>query len=81
MKEIIVVRSLHLPHKKLVGTLWSSVAEIQGWQHFVVVGQMQSNSVWQVEMAAVCDKSIRFWIKKKALKNSTVWLPGLRKLG
>ena len=68
--------SLHLPHFKLIGSKWTSVNVIQGWNHFVVVTMEKKLDRWEVEMAAVCDKSIRFWVVKKELKDPEKWRPG-----
>ena len=75
-EEKMLQKSLHLPHDKMVGTNWTSVEEIQGWNHFVVVTLQKREGVWNFELMAACDKQVRFWISKSALKNAAHWRPG-----
>ena len=68
--------TLHLPHVKMVGTKWTSTSPFFGWNHFVVVTIQKKNNCWMLEMAAICDKKIRFWITKLELQDANKWSPG-----
>ncbi len=66
------------PH--LIGSKWTAMQETFGWRHFVVVNRKNEGDVVFAEIEAACDNSVRFWLNAKALKRTSIWLPGWKAL-
>ena len=60
--------------KKLLHSKWTSVSKINGWIHYQVRNVLVKKK--QVELYAVCNKSVSLIINKKDLRNKSEWLPG-----
>ena len=64
--------------KKLLHSNWTSVTKKNGWIHYQVRNVLKKKK--QVELYAVCDKSISFIIDINELKEKSQWLPGWKDL-
>ncbi|WP_019498306.1 TIGR02450 family Trp-rich protein [Pseudanabaena sp. PCC 6802] len=64
----------------LVGSKWTALQETFGWRHFVVTNRKNEGSLVFAEMKAACDRSVRFWLNAKALRDRSLWLPGWKAL-
>ena len=59
---------------------WTAHPPRAGWRHFrIVARRYPSKDLLEVEVMAVCDRKVRFWIPSQQLldkdKWSTGWLP------
>jgi len=56
---------------------WTSVESYRGWKHFRISGRRrQADRSLELELMAVCDRSIRFWIKQDDLNRPDSWQRG-----
>jgi tryptophan-rich hypothetical protein len=66
------------PSKKSfeINAKWSSLVNEQGWVHYRICSRRNSESGLEIEMMAVCDRSVRFWLPRAALMDPLVWKTG-----
>ena len=64
--------------KKLLNSNWTSIKKKNGWIHYQVRNVLKKKK--QVELYAVCDKSISLIIDINQLKEKSQWLPGWKDL-
>ena len=64
--------------KKLLHSKWTSVDKCNGWIHYQVRNVLINKK--QVELYAVCKKSVSFITNIKDLSNKSRWLPGWKDL-
>lgn len=58
---------------------WTAVETLQGWKHYRIAGRRQDDAgELELEMMAVCDRELRFWVKGSDLRDEAVWVPGWR---
>jgi tryptophan-rich hypothetical protein len=51
-----------------------------GWRHFRVSARRYEAGELQLEMMAVCDREVRFWIPQLELHQGELWQPGWDRL-
>ncbi|WP_132323488.1 TIGR02450 family Trp-rich protein [Pseudobacteriovorax antillogorgiicola] len=62
-----------------INASWTAREPVQGWVHFRISGRRRpSKSLLEVELMAVCDRSVRFWLAADCLTDRENWLPGWR---
>ena len=59
---------------KLEKSKWTSLKKLNGWKHYEVINIDEKNS--KIELFAVCEKEKRVIVKKKDLKNKSLWIRG-----
>ena len=64
--------------KKLLNSKWTSVTKKDGWIHYQVRNVLIKKK--QIELYAVCDKTVSLIIDIKDIKNKSEWLPGWKDL-
>ena len=57
---------------------WTSLARREDWSHYRVSGRRKGEQGLELEMMAVCDRQIRFWVSMDELKDGELWVPGWR---
>ncbi len=62
------------PH--LLGSKWTACEATFGWRHFAVVNRKNEEGHVFAELESSCDRSIRFWVNAKNLRDRRRWLPG-----
>jgi len=72
-----------LPSKAFViNAPWTALQPVQGWCHYRIAATKSRKSsetgAPMVEMMAVCDRSVRFWLSKSALIDDLNWVTGWR---
>ncbi len=61
----------------LINANWTAVESIQGWKHYRIASRRRNeDGNLQLEMMAVCDREIRFWVERARLRDDTLWTPG-----
>tara|TARA_Y100001968_G_scaffold312160_1_gene335029 strand:- start:980 stop:1201 length:222 start_codon:yes stop_codon:yes gene_type:complete len=65
-------------YKKNLNTKWTSKINIRGWKHFKIINYFKKKQ--QVELYAICDKSIKIIINYKELTNLNLWSPGWKSI-
>lgn len=55
---------------------WTHSTPIQGWKHFRICGRRNDNNTLMVEMMAVCDRKVRFWMSGSEVKSKDSWQTG-----
>lgn len=57
---------------------WTHLTGIQGWRHYRVAAIRHSSSQTEreCEMMSVCDRKVRFWLRRSELKQDPEWQPG-----
>lgn len=63
-----------------VGSAWTAQEPLWGWRHFQVKNIQRRDRFTFVEMVAVCDPQVRFWLNAQQLRNRTLWQPGWHSL-
>tara|TARA_B100000686_G_scaffold52206_1_gene56128 strand:- start:424 stop:621 length:198 start_codon:yes stop_codon:yes gene_type:complete len=64
--------------KKLLNSKWTSVTKKDGWIHYQVRNVLIKKK--QIELYAICDKTVSLIIDIKDIKNKSEWLPGWKDL-
>ena len=64
--------------KKLPHSKWTSVNKKNGWIHYQVRNVLVKKK--QIELFAVCDKTVSIVIDISEIKNKSEWLPGWKDL-
>tara|TARA_Y100001970_G_scaffold51993_1_gene65712 strand:+ start:723 stop:920 length:198 start_codon:yes stop_codon:yes gene_type:complete len=64
--------------KKLPHSKWTSVNKKNGWIHYQVRNVLVKKK--QIELFAVCDKTVSIIINISDIKNKSEWLPGWKDL-
>lgn len=59
-----------------INAKWTSVYETQGWFHFRVCSRRHREEGLEVEMMAVADRSVRFWLPRQVLLDPAKWRTG-----
>ncbi len=59
---------------KLEKSKWTSLKKLNGWKHYEVINIDKKSS--EIELFAVCDREKRVIVKKKDLRNKSLWLRG-----
>ena len=56
---------------------WTAHSPQRGWRHFRVVSRRYNeNSQLMLELMAVCDRQVRFWVIADELKDKDKWTSG-----
>ncbi|MBP0019786.1 MAG: TIGR02450 family Trp-rich protein [Cyanobacteria bacterium SBLK] len=66
------------PH--LLGSKWTAKQKTFGWRHFQVVNRKNEGEWVFAEMVASCDRTVRFWVNARQLKNDCLWEAGWKTL-
>lgn len=66
------------PH--LLGSKWTAKQKTFGWRHFQVFNRKNEGDWVFAEMVASCDRTVRFWINARQLKNESLWEAGWKTL-
>ena len=64
--------------KKLLHSKWTSINKKNGWTHYQVRNVLVKKK--QIELFAVCDKTVSIVIDISEIKNKSEWLPGWKDL-
>tara|TARA_B000000477_G_C5894987_1_gene143920 strand:- start:258 stop:455 length:198 start_codon:yes stop_codon:yes gene_type:complete len=64
--------------KKLLNSKWTSIKKKNGFIHYQVRNVLIKKK--QIELYAVCDKSISFNIDINKIKDKSEWIPGWKEL-
>ena len=64
--------------KKLLHSKWTSINKKNGWTHYQVRNVLVKKK--QIELFAVCDKTVSIVIDSSEIKNKSKWLPGWKDL-
>ena len=64
--------------KKLLNSKWTSIKKKNGFIHYQVRNVLIKKK--QIELYAVCDKSVSFNIDIKKVKDKSEWIPGWKEL-
>ncbi len=64
--------------KKLLHSKWTSINKKNGWTHYQVRNVLVKKK--QIELFAVCDKTVSIVIDISEIKNKSKWLPGWKDL-
>ena len=64
--------------KKLLNSKWTSVTKKDGWIHYQVRNVLIKKK--QIELYAICDKTVSLIIDIKDIKDKSEWLPGWKDL-
>lgn len=72
-----------LPSKAFdINAPWTALSPVQGWRHYRISGSKPAASsdtgLAVVEMMAVCDRAVRFWMSRSELINDLNWVTGWR---
>ncbi len=59
-----------------INSNWTSLVKREDWRHYRISGRRKVAQGVELEMMAVCDRDIRFWVAIEELKNSELWEPG-----
>ena len=59
---------------KLEKSKWTSLKKYNGWKHYEVINIDKKSN--KIELFAVCEKEKRVIVKKKDLKNKSLWARG-----
>lgn len=59
-----------------VNANWTSVQEQFGWRHFRIVERRWRGKMLEVELMAVCDRNVRFWIEANTLLDQELYQAG-----
>ena len=59
---------------KLEKSKWTSLKKYNGWKHYEVINIDKKSN--KIELFAVCEKEKRVIVKKKDLKNKSLWVRG-----
>jgi tryptophan-rich hypothetical protein len=61
----------------LINANWTAVEAIQGWKHYRICARRRDDrEKLELEMMAVCDREIRFWVERSVLRDPKLWSPG-----
>lgn len=61
----------------MVNGNWTSVEALAGWRHFRISARRRdSGGKLELEMMAVCDRAVRIWVSRAALRDPALWKPG-----
>ncbi|MCS6781632.1 MAG: TIGR02450 family Trp-rich protein [Gloeomargarita sp. SKYBB_i_bin120] len=63
-----------------VGSAWTAQQPTWGWRHFQVKNRKRQGRFIFVELAAVCDPRVRFWVNARQLGDRNLWQPGWQSL-
>lgn len=55
---------------------WSHKSGYLGWTQFRIVSKRRVAEGVEIELMAVCEKVVRFWIPQATLKIDSEWYPG-----
>ena len=59
---------------RLEKSKWTSLKKLNGWKHYEVINIDKKSN--KIELFAVCEKEKRVIVKKKDLKNKSLWFRG-----
>lgn len=74
-----------LPSKAfIINARWTALKPVKGWRHYRISavtpasrgGSKENVKGTMVEMMAVCDREVRFWISRKELIADLNWVTG-----
>jgi tryptophan-rich hypothetical protein len=67
-----------LPTKAFdINARWTAQIPVQGWRHYrISARKSQKSALLMVEMMAVCDRSVRFWLERQQLIDDENWATG-----
>jgi len=73
----------HLPTKAfMINAPWTATLPVQGWRHYRIAGtkpaSKSESGEAMVEMMAVCDRAVRFWLSRRELIADLNWVTGWR---
>ncbi len=68
---------MSISHKLLgINSNWTATPSREGWKHYRIAARRYNEGELLVEMMAVCDRSVRFWVAAHLLKEGAGWRPG-----
>lgn len=79
-RGILVSMKAVSPQNLAIDAKWTSSEECRGWRHFRITGRRHGETGLELELMAVCDREVRFWLKPEDLKVRENWMPGWKKL-
>ncbi len=65
--------------KKLfeINANWTSIQKREDWFHYRISGRRRlEDGRLELELMAVCDREIRFWVPRAELRDQNLWTPG-----
>lgn len=66
-----------LPSKAFeINAPWTALAPVEGWRHYRIAGRRRSDQGLTLEMMAVCDREVRFWLSRQSLIEDLNWQTG-----
>ena len=80
-------RALDMPNKRqlpskafVINASWTATQPVKGWRHYRIsatkpAGKSDSGEA-MVEMMAVCDRTVRFWLSRRELIADVNWVTG-----
>lgn len=63
-----------------INASWTTIEDKYGWRHFRIVDRRWSDKKLEVELMAVCDREVRFWIEAKEMGDPALYITGWRDL-
>jgi tryptophan-rich hypothetical protein len=70
-------RRRQLPSKAFeINTPWTALEPVKGWRHYRISGRRHTDEGLEIEMMAVCERDIRFWLTRKSLIQDLNWHTG-----
>ena len=70
-------RKRQLPSKAFeINAPWTAVEPVEGWRHYRISGRRRTLQGLEIEMMAVCEREIRFWLTRQGLVLDLNWQPG-----
>ena len=71
-------RHKHYSYKLFqIGGKWTSSEPVRGWRHFrISTVEKKGTQERKVELMAVCDPKVRFWVPVVELKKLELWSAG-----
>jgi len=70
-----------LPSKAFViNARWTAIQPVEGWHHYRITGKKPASKSETgeatIEMMAVCDRGVRFWLSRRELIDDLNWVTG-----
>ncbi|HYX36180.1 MAG TPA: TIGR02450 family Trp-rich protein [Oligoflexus sp.] len=61
----------------LINSNWTSTSQLEGWKHYRITARRRTDKgKLELEMMAVCDRSVRVWVNRASLRDPLFWKPG-----
>lgn len=67
-----------MPSEKLfhIDAKWTHTGGVRGWKHYRIVTLRGEGTERELELMAICDRSVRFWVNELEFRNDPQWNPG-----